>query len=166
MRFGREIDDNVRMLFLKETVHGLSVADIRFHKAEVLTVHDRRQCGQIPRVGQLVKTDDPVIRMRLHHMKNKVGTYKSGSSCHNNSHFRSFPTGSRPRQSCQQFYDAPSCFNTTATVFRRILMSSLQLQFRIYSVSRRTTSSKSVISLRPLTCHIPVIPGLTLIRTR
>lgn len=30
----------------------------------------------------------------------------------------------------------------------------------IYSVSSRTTSSKSVISLRPLTCHIPVIPGL------
>lgn len=29
-----------------------------------------------------------------------------------------------------------------------------------YSVSSRTTSSKSVISLRPLTCHIPVIPGL------
>lgn len=26
--------------------------------------------------------------------------------------------------------------------------------------SSRTTSSKSVISLRPLTCHIPVIPGL------
>lgn len=30
----------------------------------------------------------------------------------------------------------------------------------IYSVSRRTISSKSVMSLRPLTCHIPVIPGL------
>ena len=29
-----------------------------------------------------------------------------------------------------------------------------------YSLSRRTTSSKSVMSLRPLTCHIPVIPGL------
>lgn len=33
-------------------------------------------------------------------------------------------------------------------------------QFVIYSLSRRTTSSKSVISLRPLTCHMPVIPGL------
>ena len=30
----------------------------------------------------------------------------------------------------------------------------------IYSLSSLTTSSKSVISLRPLTCHIPVIPGL------
>lgn len=30
----------------------------------------------------------------------------------------------------------------------------------IYSLSSLTTSSKSVISLLPLTCHIPVIPGL------
>ena len=35
-----------------------------------------------------------------------------------------------------------------------------KFQLLIYSVSSRTTSSKSVISLRPLTCHIPVIPGL------
>lgn len=34
----------------------------------------------------------------------------------------------------------------------------------IYSVSSLTTSSKSVMSLRPLTCHIPVIPGLIAIR--
>ena len=38
------------------------------------------------------------------------------------------------------------------------------VQCSMYSVSRRTTSSKSVISLRPLTCHIPVIPGLVDIR--
>lgn len=36
----------------------------------------------------------------------------------------------------------------------------------IYSVSRRTISSKSVMSLRPLTCHIPVIPGLMAILAR
>lgn len=35
-----------------------------------------------------------------------------------------------------------------------------------YSVSRRTISSKSVMSLRPLTCHIPVIPGLIAILAR
>ena len=32
------------------------------------------------------------------------------------------------------------------------------------TVSSLTTSSKSVMSLRPLTCHIPVIPGLIAIR--
>lgn len=45
-------------------------------------------------------------------------------------------------------------------VCRRIFISSPMFQFVIYSLSRRTTSSKSVISLRPLTCHMPVIPGL------
>lgn len=34
-----------------------------------------------------------------------------------------------------------------------------------YSLSSRTTSSKSVISLRPLTCHMPVMPGLIARRT-
>lgn len=38
------------------------------------------------------------------------------------------------------------------------------LPLLIYSVSSLTTSSKSVMSLRPLTCHIPVIPGLIAIR--
>lgn len=35
----------------------------------------------------------------------------------------------------------------------------------MYSLSSRTTSSKSVISLRPLTCHMPVMPGLIARRT-
>ena len=54
----------------------------------------------------------------------------------------------------------PSFFATTITVFKRILISNPISQFSIYSLSSLTTSSKSVISLRPLTCHIPVIPGL------
>lgn len=54
----------------------------------------------------------------------------------------------------------PSFLNTTSTVFSRILMSIPIFQFSIYSLSSLTTSSKSVILLRPLTCHIPVIPGL------
>ena len=63
-------------------------------------------------------------------------------------------------------YSAPSCLRTTETVFNRIWKSSSGLQFWIYSRSSLTTSSKSVISLRPLICHRPVIPGLMLIRTR
>lgn len=57
-------------------------------------------------------------------------------------------------------YIEPSFCNTTSTVFKRILISSPIFQLSIYSLSSLTTSSKSVISLRPLTCHIPVIPGL------
>ena len=58
------------------------------------------------------------------------------------------------------FYIAPFLANTASKVFTRILRSMPTLQLEIYSVSMRTTSSKSVISLRPLTCHSPVIPGL------
>ena len=57
-------------------------------------------------------------------------------------------------------YIAPSRCSTTNTVLNRILISSPMLQSLMYFVSSATTSSKSVISLRPLTCHIPVIPGL------
>ena len=52
------------------------------------------------------------------------------------------------------------------TVLNRILISNPIFHSEIYSVSRRTISSKSVMSLRPLTCHIPVIPGLIAILAR
>ena len=57
-------------------------------------------------------------------------------------------------------YIDPSFFSTTITVFISIFISSPIFQFSIYSLSSLTTSSKSVISLRPLTCHMPVMPGL------
>ena len=50
-------------------------------------------------------------------------------------------------------YLAPSCFKTTKTVFIKIRISSHKLQSAIYFVSNLTISSKSVISLRPLTCQ-------------
>ena len=45
------------------------------------------------------------------------------------------------------------------TVFHNIFTSNLRLHSLIYCVSSFTTSSKSVILLLPLTCHIPVRPG-------
>ena len=60
----------------------------------------------------------------------------------------------------QQFYFDPTFPSTTATVLNRILISNPGFHFLIYSVSSLTTSSKSVILLLPLTCHIPVSPGL------
>ncbi len=55
---------------------------------------------------------------------------------------------------------APLCPRTTTIVCRRILKSSVSDQLSMYSRSRRTTSSKSDMSLRPLTCHMPVRPGV------
>ena len=55
----------------------------------------------------------------------------------------------------------PLPLSTTPTVLSRILISIPTFQFLTYSISSFTTSSKSVISLLPLTCHIPVSPGFT-----
>ena len=65
-----------------------------------------------------------------------------------------------PPFSPRPVYTDPSFLNTTSTVFSRILISNPIFQFSMYSLSSLTTSSKSVILLRPLTCHMPVIPGL------
>ena len=58
------------------------------------------------------------------------------------------------------FYSAPLCRKIAPTVSSRILISRPMLQLSIYSRSSFTTSSKSLISLLPLTCHKPVIPGV------
>lgn len=50
---------------------------------------------------------------------------------------------------------------TTNTVLIRIFTSIPRFQFFMYFISSFTTSSKSVISLLPLTCHMPVSPGFT-----
>ena len=57
------------------------------------------------------------------------------------------------------FYIDPSLPRTVFTVLNKILISSAGVHSFIYFVSSLTTSSKSVISLLPLTCHMPVIPG-------
>ena len=49
---------------------------------------------------------------------------------------------------------------------RQVISAPLPLPDGIYSLSSSTTSSKSVISLLPLTCHIPVIPGFIASRAR
>lgn len=56
-------------------------------------------------------------------------------------------------------YCAPWPVNTTPKVLNRILISRLGDQLSMYWQSRRTTSSKSSIWDRPLTCHSPVMPG-------
>ena len=70
------------------------------------------------------------------------------------------------RTAPQKPYSAPFPVNTTATVCSRILKSRERLQLSIYLRSSFTTSSKSVMSERPLTCHRPVRPGVMEMRRR
>lgn len=59
---------------------------------------------------------------------------------------------------------APFPFKTIITVFNKIRISSKNDHSAIYFLSSSTTFSKSSTSLRPLTCHMPVKPGLMDIR--
>src|SRR5262249_20284407 len=71
-----------------------------------------------------------------------------------------------PRCSCPFVHFAPVAESTAGRVRTRIATSSQIDQLSMYSKSSRTHSWKSVILLRPLTCHRHVIPGLTLKRRR
>lgn len=64
------------------------------------------------------------------------------------------------------FYLDPFPKITTQTVCNNIFTSCLNDHSSMYLRSSFTTSSKSLISLRPLTCHIPVNPGVMLNRLR
>ena len=85
MRLCRKVDHDVRMFFFKQFIHCFAVADISLHEAEIRVIHNRGQCGQIARIGQLVQTDDSIIRI-LQHVEHKVTTNKTRTAGNNNIH--------------------------------------------------------------------------------
>ena len=84
--FRGKVDHDIRMFFFKESVDGLTVCDGLFYKTEIRIVHNRSQSAQIARVGQAVQADNPVLRIVLQHMKDKVASDKAGSAGNNNIH--------------------------------------------------------------------------------
>ena len=49
-------------------------------------VHNRSQGREVSCIGQAVQADDPVVRIFVQHMKNKVASDESGSAGNDNSH--------------------------------------------------------------------------------
>ena len=86
MGFRGKIHHGVRMFLIKEFVDPLPVADIKFYKAELRVIHHILQRGQVTRVCEAVHTDDPVLRMFLQHIKDKIGSDKTGAAGHNDIH--------------------------------------------------------------------------------
>ena len=86
MRLCRKVDHDVRMFFFKQFIHSFTVTNISLHKAEVRIIHNRCQCGQISCIGQLVQTDNPIIRILLQHVEHKVTTNKTSTTGNNNFH--------------------------------------------------------------------------------
>ena len=58
---GGEVDDAVDLLVLHQLQHPFEIADVHLHEAVVRPVLDVFQVREIPRVGELVEVDDPVI---------------------------------------------------------------------------------------------------------
>ena len=97
MAFCGKVDHDVRMFFFKQFIYSFSVADIGLHKAEIQVIHDRRQRRQVACVGQLIEADNAVIRVFFQHVKNKIGTNKSGAAGNDDRHNydHSFPLRSK-----------------------------------------------------------------------
>ena len=72
MALSCEVYHDVRMLLLEKLVNSVTVCDAFLYKAEVRFVHDRCKSGKVSGIGQAVQAYDTVIRMSLHHMKNKL----------------------------------------------------------------------------------------------
>ena len=72
MTFSSEVDNDIRVLFFEKLIYAFPIADVELDESEIRVVHDTLKCGQIARICQLIKTDDPVIRIFLKHVKNKV----------------------------------------------------------------------------------------------
>ena len=81
-----KVDDNVRFFLLKQLIDTFPVANIHADKTEIRPVHDRRQGGKVPCVSQLVNTYDPVFRMFLQFIINKIAPDKSGAAGHDDGH--------------------------------------------------------------------------------
>ena len=63
MAFRCEVYDDVWFLFFEKLIDSLAVTDIQLNKAEIRFFHNVFQRGQISRVGQLIQTHNPVVRM-------------------------------------------------------------------------------------------------------
>ena len=84
--FCRKIHYDIRFFFLKQGKYRFSVTDIHLFKAEVRIFQCFLQGLQIPRIGQLIDTYNPVFRMLFKLQIYKIGSNKSGSAGHDNRH--------------------------------------------------------------------------------
>ena len=80
MAFRRKVDHHIRVFFLKQRVNRATIGDIPFYKGETGIFHHRFQGFQIARIGQLVQTDDLILRVLIQHIKNKVTANKAGTA--------------------------------------------------------------------------------------
>lgn len=78
--FRREVDDHIGMLLFKQLLNKAAISDVTADKAEIGRLHNRLQGGQIPGVGQLVQTDDTLLRVMVQLVKDEIAADKTGAA--------------------------------------------------------------------------------------
>ena len=75
-----KVDNDLRLLLLKNIVNCLSIGNICLDKLEMRVVHHRRKCLHIACIGQCVHTQNIVLRVLFEHKMHKVAANKSGTA--------------------------------------------------------------------------------------
>ena len=86
MRFCGEVHDDVRLFLLEDLIHACPVADVELDESEVIVLHHRLQCMNIPCISELIQTNDPIVRVMLHHIKDEIRADKSCAAGYDNCH--------------------------------------------------------------------------------
>ncbi len=89
MALCRKINHHIRVFFLKQLINCFPVCDALLYKTEIRAIHHWLQRGQVSGIGQAVQANDPIIRVFVQHVKNKVASDKSGSAGYDNCHIHS-----------------------------------------------------------------------------
>ena len=75
-----KVDNDFRLLLLKNAVNRFAVSNIRLDKLEMRIVHHRRKRLHVACVGQCVHAQNIVLRVFLQHKMHKVAANKSGTA--------------------------------------------------------------------------------------
>ena len=133
-----------------------------------LIIKSRRSTAKISVIAASPTEVDACLA-RLHIQNRRTPVKVSGGKMPNRG-TEGVPVNPRVQAACggpaSAPYMAPFRLITALTVLNSIFTSSARLQLQMYCVSSFTISSKFVISLRPLTCHMPVMPGFIASRIR
>ena len=89
--FRCEVDNNIRLLALKERVDCCAIRNVTAHERELRILLRRVERCKIARIGQRIIADDLILGMLTQLVVDKVCTDKSSAARHNNLHrLRSF----------------------------------------------------------------------------
>ncbi len=72
-----QMDDTVHLLVLHQLVERIEITNVHLHKLVVGLVLDILEISQIPRIRQLVKVDDVVIRVFVHKQAHHMTSNKA-----------------------------------------------------------------------------------------